>query len=272
MNQDWNEIEALRESLREHMAEIHRLRAAGRHALEALEEYQQKGAPFMACDAAVDALRIALADEAMQRLTDVQQEIENDSFDKQPASGFHSRVSDSTDRGVEAVTDVQQQMEAALADQATYGMSITLGSKRIDPAPIYKQAESATCQESRQVEPLMDEQITELFHGNSDKWWRVDHSEFCSIARAIERVHGIFANGENSIKQPNTEQEPVAGEYAICLEDGERVLISAVFPVGHGGNKSRTVRVVWPDGIEGDFSLFSFSKLFSPAEIKEKNA
>jgi len=26
--QDWNEIEALRESLREHMAEIHRLRAA----------------------------------------------------------------------------------------------------------------------------------------------------------------------------------------------------------------------------------------------------
>lgn len=191
MNQDWNEIEALRESLREHMAEIHRLRAAGRHALEALEEYQQKGAPFMSCDAAVDALRSALAE--------------------------------------------------------------------------------STSQESRQVEPLMDEQITELFHGNSDKWWRVDHSEFCSIARAIERVHGIFANGENSIKQPNTEQEPVAGEYAICLEDGERVLISAVFPVGYGGNKHRTVCVVWPDGIEGAFSLFSFSKLFSSVKLKEKN-
>lgn len=58
--QDWDEIEALRASLREHMAEIHRLRAAGRHALEALEEYQQKGAPFMSCDAAVDALRAAL--------------------------------------------------------------------------------------------------------------------------------------------------------------------------------------------------------------------
>ena len=35
--QDWDEVEALRESLREHMAEIHRLRAAGRRALEALE-------------------------------------------------------------------------------------------------------------------------------------------------------------------------------------------------------------------------------------------
>jgi len=43
--QDWCELEALRESLREHMAEIHRLRAA-------------------------------LAEGAMQRLTDVQQEME----------------------------------------------------------------------------------------------------------------------------------------------------------------------------------------------------
>jgi hypothetical protein len=45
MTQDWSELEALRESLREHMAEIHRLRAA-------------------------------LAEGAMQRLTDVQQEME----------------------------------------------------------------------------------------------------------------------------------------------------------------------------------------------------
>lgn len=52
------------------------LRKAAQQALEALEEYQQKGAPFMSCDAAVDALRAALSDEAMQRLTDVQQEME----------------------------------------------------------------------------------------------------------------------------------------------------------------------------------------------------
>lgn len=37
------------------------LRKAAQQALEALEEYQQKGAPFMSCDAAVDALRAALA-------------------------------------------------------------------------------------------------------------------------------------------------------------------------------------------------------------------
>ena len=43
--QDWNELEAQRESMREHTAEIHRL-------------------------------RVALVDGAMQRLTDVQQEME----------------------------------------------------------------------------------------------------------------------------------------------------------------------------------------------------
>lgn len=43
--QDWDELEALRESLREHMVKIHRLRAA-------------------------------LAEDAMQRLTDVQQEMD----------------------------------------------------------------------------------------------------------------------------------------------------------------------------------------------------
>jgi hypothetical protein len=36
------------------------LEQAARQALEALEEYQNNGAPFMSCDAAVDALRQAL--------------------------------------------------------------------------------------------------------------------------------------------------------------------------------------------------------------------
>lgn len=44
------------------------LREAAQQALEALEEYQSKGAPFLACDGAVDALRAALAqqDEPVQ--------------------------------------------------------------------------------------------------------------------------------------------------------------------------------------------------------------
>jgi hypothetical protein len=37
------------------------LHEAAQQALEALEEYQSKGAPFWACDAAVAALRAALA-------------------------------------------------------------------------------------------------------------------------------------------------------------------------------------------------------------------
>lgn len=57
-------------------------------------------------EAAITALRAAIAEASMQRLTDVQQEI-----------------------------------ETAVADQATYGIGITLGGKRIDPASIYKEQE-----------------------------------------------------------------------------------------------------------------------------------
>ena len=44
------------------------LRTAAQQALEALEEYQSKGAPFLACDGAAAALRAALAqqDEPVQ--------------------------------------------------------------------------------------------------------------------------------------------------------------------------------------------------------------
>ena len=44
------------------------LREAAQQALEALQEYQYKGAPFLACDGAVAALRAALAqqDEPVQ--------------------------------------------------------------------------------------------------------------------------------------------------------------------------------------------------------------
>lgn len=89
------------------------LRDAAQQALEALEVWRDSltdpsaipGWRFSVVgEKAIANLRAALADDAMQRLTDVQQE-----------------------------------MEAALADQATYGMSITLGEKRIDPASIYKQ-------------------------------------------------------------------------------------------------------------------------------------
>ena len=40
------------------------LREAAQQALEALQEYQYKGAPFLACDGAVAALRASLAQQA----------------------------------------------------------------------------------------------------------------------------------------------------------------------------------------------------------------
>jgi len=51
------------------------LRDAARQALEALEHYAQFGATVKGSDA-ITALRAALAEEALQRLTDVNQEIE----------------------------------------------------------------------------------------------------------------------------------------------------------------------------------------------------
>jgi len=66
--QDWCELEALRETLREHMAEIHRLRAA-------------------------------LAEGAMQRLTDVQQEMEQCPFGYFKAEPFGWTDCAETDEG-----------------------------------------------------------------------------------------------------------------------------------------------------------------------------
>ena len=53
------------------------LREAAQQALEALEEYQYRGAPFLACDGAIDALRAALAQPSIsQQVVDEQAEDE----------------------------------------------------------------------------------------------------------------------------------------------------------------------------------------------------
>lgn len=75
--QDWDEIKALRASLREHMAEIHRLRAVCRQALEPLEKEARSFEDWLnMMKAARTSLRAALAEDATQRLTDVHQEME----------------------------------------------------------------------------------------------------------------------------------------------------------------------------------------------------
>lgn len=61
--QDWDEVEAMRASLREHMSEIHRLREAGRQALDAMDDLHRTGDTqvFDMCGReATEALRAAL--------------------------------------------------------------------------------------------------------------------------------------------------------------------------------------------------------------------
>ena len=55
------------------------LRTAAQQALEALEEYQSKGAPFLACDGAVAALRAALAQQAEPVAGIIEPQINGDS-------------------------------------------------------------------------------------------------------------------------------------------------------------------------------------------------
>ena len=140
------------------------LREAAQQALEILEEIHPGNMTPLAEGAwstAITALRAALAETAMQRLTDEQQEIENDSFDKQPASGIHLGVSDGADRDVEAMTDVQQEIE---------------------------KTHTSVDNEYTPVKPLTDEEI-----------WRIDDDTpfhegpewLVRFTRAIERAHGI---------------------------------------------------------------------------------
>ena len=55
------------------------LRTAAQQALEALEEYQYHGAPFLACDGAVAALRAALAQQAEPVAGIIEPQINGDS-------------------------------------------------------------------------------------------------------------------------------------------------------------------------------------------------
>lgn len=101
------------------------------------------------------------------------------------------------------------------ADQAIYGMSITLDGKRIDPASIYKQevpqdhiADAsnmvATSQDSRQVEPVAH--ITGYYHGytviNS-----VDHRVLLPVGMALYR--------SPPKREPLTDEE-----IESCIDEG----------------------------------------------------
>jgi len=71
-----------------------------------------------------------------------------------------------TEAAMQQLTDVQQAIETAVADQAIYGMGITLGGKRIDPASIYKEPFPEKIWEvvppRREWAGLTDEEIKEI--------------------------------------------------------------------------------------------------------------
>jgi hypothetical protein len=118
--QDWSELEALRESLREHMAEIHRLRAA-------------------------------LAEDAMQRLTDVQQEMVGPSIKETRHHRANRMLKEAMDSDRENI----------IRNMPDFDFST----------------------ESQQRKPLTEEEITRL-------WVEAEPGPE-AFARAIERAHGI---------------------------------------------------------------------------------
>ena len=85
------------------------LRTAAKQALEALEEYQSKGAPFLACDGAITALRAAMAqqdepqtiDEAMQQPRAMAQAYE---------AGYKAGAAAERKRIIQFLTEMQRQV------------------------------------------------------------------------------------------------------------------------------------------------------------------
>jgi hypothetical protein len=179
------------------------LRKAAQQALEALEEYQAKGAPFWACDGAVAALRTALSEDAMERLTDVQQEMDcygdgnvyrgQRSSDSKtptltingmpavegPLSKSHRTCQES--RQVEPVAWTTKGQISAMENgfqHYIHGRVPRFVSPTEDDVPLYAAPPKR--------EPLSDGQIARLC-GKFD----ARHSVAIGIAREIERAHGI---------------------------------------------------------------------------------
>ena len=217
--QDWDEIEALRASLREHMAEIHRLRTAGWHAYYALSEIDS---PLLVREitrigAAMSGLRAALAEEKNENTV-------------QSTGGVHSRVSDGANCGVEAVTDCHEKaadhipdatkMMASVREHRTVGATIkdclivepvayvtgySKGRCIIEPVGYANKKGLFRCADDADEafkasaiplyatppkrEPLMDAHLTALCRVHWDRQANIlDHIAY---ARAIERAHGI---------------------------------------------------------------------------------
>lgn len=135
--QDWDEIEALRESLREHMSEIHRLRAE-------------------------------LAENALQRLTDVHQEIEATSQESKQVEPVAWMWEETAPRSSTGIGGIDRKLLFCRPADEPWKRNIT---------PLYTAP--------LQRKPLTHEEIKSM-------WGITEYREFAiDFARAIELAHGI---------------------------------------------------------------------------------
>ena len=186
------------------------LREAAQQALEALQEYQSNGAPFLACDGAVDALRAALAqqdeptgkDSLQVESVVAEHATTQQQIDQTPPSdyrrGYWAGFAIGKREGrIEAEDELAQQAEPVEpVAWLTPGQDLHLnngeGFRFSDWTPLYPAPP--------QRKPLTDEEILKAIG-----WERAEmymkltpnfpvaeaKKETLKNARAIERAHGI---------------------------------------------------------------------------------
>ena len=137
------------------------LRTAAQQALEALEEYQSKGAPFLACDGAVDDLRAALAQQA-EHICDT-----------------HCTWADHA-AGCVRAEPVQEPV--AISD-GTFNHDCPIGTLLYTAPPRQKPLTDAEI-------PALAEQVLKL-SVYYDVWALLGTDGLVALVRAVEQAHGI---------------------------------------------------------------------------------
>lgn len=112
-------------------------------------------------DKTIEAMKLAL--EALDKSEPVNQGVGYVKHHNNAKRAIRAAIAEAA---MQQLTDVQQAIETAVADQAIYGMGITLGGKRIDPASIYKEPFPEKIWEvvppRREWAGLTDEEIKEI--------------------------------------------------------------------------------------------------------------
>ena len=154
------------------------LRESAQQALEALEEYQSKGAPFLACDGAVAALRAALAQQADP--TDPGNDVD---VLREHVRHLERRVRELHAQQAEPVAGVvlNEEGRAALVEHGREEWHcVSRNARRLYAAP-------------PQRKPLTKEQFLYIY--NQLPNWGMDMDSLPQglekFGRAIERAHGI---------------------------------------------------------------------------------